>query len=49
MEKHKVLVADDILENRKILSLFLSELGFSVIEAENGKETRYCDTRYNDA
>ncbi|MGQ9616667.1 MAG: response regulator [Spirochaetota bacterium] len=38
MEKHKILVADDILENRKILSLFLSELGFSVIEAENGRE-----------
>jgi putative two-component system response regulator len=38
MEKHKILVAEDIPENRKVLSLFLSELGFSVIEAENGRK-----------
>ncbi len=37
MGKYKVLVADDIAENRKILSLFLTELGFSVLEAENGR------------
>ena len=33
MNSHKVLVADDIQENRRVLSLFLKDLGFSVIEA----------------
>ncbi len=33
---HTALVVDDELANRKVLSKFLSKLGFKVLEAENG-------------
>jgi len=33
---HTALIVDDELANRKVLSKFLSKLGFNVLEAENG-------------
>lgn len=36
MSDHAVLVADDVPENRQMLALFLSDLGFRVLEAEDG-------------
>ena len=38
MEKPRVLVAEDIPANRNILAQFLREIGYSVIETENGRE-----------
>jgi len=37
-KKAKILVADDILSNRKLLRSFLKIYGFTIIEAENGRE-----------
>jgi signal transduction histidine kinase len=37
-QKVKALVADDIEENRSVLSKFLVEVGMEVIQVENGKE-----------
>jgi len=37
-DRRTILVVDDRQENRNILSQFLEPLGFSVIEAHNGKE-----------
>jgi signal transduction histidine kinase/CheY-like chemotaxis protein len=37
-EPRKILVVDDKLENRLVLSNMLSPLGFEVVQAENGQE-----------
>jgi putative two-component system response regulator len=38
MDAHAVLVADDVPENRQMLSLFLTDLGFRMLEAGDGLE-----------
>jgi len=37
-QKPRVLVAEDIPANRQVLTQFLVEMGYSVIETENGRE-----------
>jgi signal transduction histidine kinase len=37
-ERKRVLVVDDIAENRAVLREMLSQLGFEIIEASNGQE-----------
>jgi CheY-like chemotaxis protein len=37
-ERRKVLIVDDIRENRNVLMNILAPLGFDIIEAENGQE-----------
>jgi putative two-component system response regulator len=37
-QKTKILIADDVPANRHILAQFLKEMGYSVIETENGRE-----------
>lgn len=37
-KKYKVLIADDVLENRIFLQDMLKNIGFNVLEADNGKD-----------
>ena len=37
-KKSRILIADDVPANRHILAQFLNEMGYSVIETENGRE-----------
>ncbi len=37
-EMHKILVVDDLDANRKMLGTFLTQMGYSIIEASDGEE-----------
>ena len=35
----RILIVDDVSSNRKLMALFMQDLGFHVLFAENGEET----------
>ncbi len=47
-KKRKILLVEDLLENRVLIKSMLAPLGFEIIEASNGKEGLELIERYDD-